>query len=45
MTGDAVVFTNISLILPVPLFGPLLIPGTDARLHANAVPVALLVAV
>jgi hypothetical protein len=44
-TGDAVVFTNISLTLPVPLFAPLLIPGTDARLQANVVPAVPLAAV
>jgi len=45
LTGDAVVFTKISLMLPVPLPAALLIPVTAARVHANVVPVVLLVAV
>ena len=44
-TDDAVVFNNVSLIFPVPLAAALLIPVTAARLHANVVPVVLLVAV
>src|SRR6185295_15533978 len=45
LTEDAVVFSNVSLIFPVPLAAALLIPVTVARLHANVVPVVLLVAV
>jgi len=41
-TGDAVVFTSVSLIFPFPLAAGLLIPGTVARLHANVVPEVLL---
>jgi len=43
--GDAVVFTNVSEMFPFPLDAALLIPATAARLHANAVPGVLLVAV
>ena len=43
-TDDAVVFSNVSLIFPVPLAAALLIPGTVARVHANVAPVVLLVA-
>ena len=44
-TADAVVLINASLTLPVPLAAALLIPVTAARVHANVVPVVLLVAV
>lgn len=41
-TGNAVVFTNVSLILPFPLSAALLMPLTAARLQANVVPTVLL---
>ena len=45
LTGEVVEFINVSLTFPVPLAAVLLIPVTVARLHANVVPVVLLVAV
>ena len=39
------VFIRVSLTFPLPFAAALLIPVTAARLHANAVPVVLLVAV
>ncbi len=45
MTGEAVVFTNVSLISPVPLFAELLIPATAARLHVKVVAETVLEAV
>ena len=43
-TGEVVVLTNVSFILPVPVAAVLLIPVTAARLQANVVPAVVLVA-
>ena len=43
--GDAVVFTNVSLMFPLPVAAVLLMPDTTARLHANPVPLVPLVGV
>ena len=45
LTGDAVVLTSVSLIVPVPFAAELLIPATAERLHVNVVPDVLLVGV
>ena len=45
LTGELVVLTRVSLILPVPLAAALLIPATVARLHAKVVPAVALAAV
>ena len=45
LTGDAVVLTSVSLIVPVPFTAELLIPATAARLHAYVVPDVPLVGV
>ena len=44
ITGDAVVFTNVSSTFPVPVAAKLLIPATADRLQVNEVPGVVLVA-
>ena len=43
LTGEVVVFTNVSEIAPEPFAAELLTPLTAERLHANVVPAVVLV--